>query len=75
MNIRFQSTCIRLHHSYFGYLRVDDVDGFFREIIQRGVGISNSISDKPWNMGEFGVTSPEGHKIMIGQWIGEETEV
>jgi uncharacterized glyoxalase superfamily protein PhnB len=58
-------------HSYFGYLRVDDADSYYQDLTARGVKISSTIADKPWGMREFGVESPEGHRIMIGQWIGE----
>jgi uncharacterized glyoxalase superfamily protein PhnB len=58
-------------HSYFGYLRVDDVDAYFREVTEKGVTVLSPLSDKPWGMREFGIASPEGHRITIGQWIGE----
>jgi uncharacterized glyoxalase superfamily protein PhnB len=57
-------------HSYFGYLRVDDADSYYEDLVASGVKILSAISDKPWGMREFGVESPEGHRIMIGQWIG-----
>ena len=57
-------------HSYFGYLRVDDAHSYYRELTAKGVDISSPLSDKPWGMREFGVRSPEGHRITIGQWIG-----
>ena len=57
-------------HSYFGYLRVDDADGYYEELRARGVEMSSPISDRPWGMREFGVRTPEGFRIMIGQWIG-----
>jgi catechol 2,3-dioxygenase-like lactoylglutathione lyase family enzyme len=58
-------------HSYFGYLRVDDADDYYRDLTAAGVRILSPISDKPWGMREFSVESPEGHRIMIGQWTGE----
>lgn len=58
-------------HSYFGYLRVDDVDGYYQELKGKGLKTLSPISDRPWGMREFGVVSPEGHRIMIGEWIGE----
>ena len=57
-------------HSYFGYLRVDDADGYYRELETKGVQIVSPLSDKPWGMREFGIQSPEGHRLTIGQWIG-----
>ncbi len=58
-------------HSYFGYLRVDDVDGYYQDVKVKGVKILSPIESKPWGMREFGVQSPEGHRITIGQWVGE----
>ncbi|MBK9316469.1 MAG: VOC family protein [Acidobacteria bacterium] len=57
-------------HSYFGYLRVDDADSYYHDLKVKGVEIISPISDKPWGMREFGVRSPEGHRLMIGHWIG-----
>lgn len=54
-------------HSYFGYLRVDDAAAYYDEVRARGVTISSPLADKPWGMREFGVISPEGHRIMVGQ--------
>lgn len=57
-------------HSYFGYLRVDDADSYYNELTAKGIKPLSPISDEPWGMREFGVKSPEGHRIKIGQWIG-----
>jgi catechol 2,3-dioxygenase-like lactoylglutathione lyase family enzyme len=57
-------------HSYFGYLRVDDVDAYHDEIRSKGVPILSPLETKPWEMREFSVATPEGHRITIGQWIG-----
>ena len=57
-------------HSYFGYLRVDDVDAYFADLNRQGVRILSTMSDKAWGMREFSVASPEGHRLTIGQWIG-----
>lgn len=56
-------------HNYFGYLRVDDADGYHAQLKAKGVEILSPISDKPWGMREFSVKTPEGHRIMIGQSI------
>jgi uncharacterized glyoxalase superfamily protein PhnB len=53
-------------HNYFAYLLVSDVDEFFAEVKENGVPIHHSLDEKPWGMKEFGVKSPEGHRIMIG---------
>jgi hypothetical protein len=38
----------------------------------QGFNTLSPLSDNPWAMREFGVMSPEGRRIMIGQWIGEQ---
>lgn len=60
-------------HSYFGYLRVDDVDAYYEELRARGVVPVRPPETKPWEMREFAVVSPEGHRLTIGQWIGESS--
>ena len=59
-------------HSYFGYLLVDDVDSYYQEVRAKGVTIRSPIATKPWNMREFAVESPEGHRLTIGQWTGKQ---
>jgi uncharacterized glyoxalase superfamily protein PhnB len=56
-------------HSYFGYLRVDDVDEYFAEIQKKGVEIMEPVADKPWGMREFALRTPGGHRLKIGQTI------
>ena len=61
-------------HSYFAYLVVDDADGYYREVKERGAQFLSNPSvaqptDKPWGMREFGLRTPDGHRIMIGQSI------
>ena len=58
-------------HSYFAYLRVDDVDGYFSTVREKGVAFLNEPADKPWGMREFGIRTPDGHRIMFGQIIGQ----
>jgi len=57
-------------HSYFAYLVVDDADGCYRMLAERGADLLSEIADKPWKMREFGVRTPEGHRILIGQRMG-----
>jgi catechol 2,3-dioxygenase-like lactoylglutathione lyase family enzyme len=54
-------------HSYFAYFVVDDVDEFYQEVMLRGVAIRNPPESKPWGMREFGIKTPDGHRIMVGQ--------
>jgi catechol 2,3-dioxygenase-like lactoylglutathione lyase family enzyme len=56
-------------HSYFAYLRVDDADAFLAQAKAAGVQPHHPIADKPWGLREFGVRTPDGHRIMIGHII------
>ena len=56
-------------HNYFGYLRVDDVDAYYARLRQHDIDALDGIADKPWGMREFGIKTPDGHRIMIGQTI------
>ena len=57
-------------HNYFAYLRVDDVDAYYAQVRRAGVETLGAIEDRPWGMREFGVRTPDGHRIRIGQVIG-----
>lgn len=56
-------------HSYFGYLLVEDVDAVYRAALDSGVKPHMVLASKPWGMREFGLKTPEGHRIMVGQVI------
>ena len=54
-------------HSYFAYLVVDDLDAYWDEVRDLGVEVTSEPADKPWGMREFGIRTPDGHRLMIGQ--------
>jgi catechol 2,3-dioxygenase-like lactoylglutathione lyase family enzyme len=54
-------------HNYFGYLLVDDVDALHAEWQAKGLRSNAPVADKPWGMREFGITTPDGHRITVGQ--------
>ena len=56
-------------HSYFAYLRVDDADAWYVQCLARAGECLGGIEDKPWGMREFGIRTPDGHRLMIGQMI------
>ena len=58
-------------HSYFGYLVVDDADAYFARVVATNVEIIKKIASEPWGMREFGLRTVDGHRIMIGQNIGD----
>ena len=59
-------------HSWFVYLIVQDVDGLFNEITSRGADATSSPTSQPWGLREFGIRTPEGHRIVFGQPISTE---
>ena len=58
--------CDMHDHAYFAYVNCEGIDDLYRDYQQRDVIISQPISDKPWGMREFGVATPEGHRIVLG---------
>ena len=58
-------------HNYFAYLRVDDVDAWHEQARRAGLQPLDAVADKPWGMREFVVRTPDGHRITIGQAIGQ----
>lgn len=54
-------------HSYFAYVTVDGIDTLHRELVSKGVPFVQDIADKPWGMREFGVRTPDGHRVMFGE--------
>jgi len=56
-------------HSYFAYWNVDDVDGFYREIVDRRALVTSEPTNRPWGLREFGLHTPDGHRITCGELI------
>ena len=54
-------------HSWFGYVTVSDANALFAEYQAAGAHFTQTLSDKPWRMREFGVRTVDGHRIMFGQ--------
>lgn len=54
-------------HSYFVYVTVERIDEFYAELKGNGATFTQTLADKPWGMREFGVRTPDGHRIMFGQ--------
>ena len=57
------------NHSYFVYWYVDGLDQFYEEIAARGALVTSEPADKPWGLREFGLRTPDGHRITCGQPI------
>ncbi len=54
-------------HQYFGYIEFDDVDAYFAEIDRDKVEILKLPKTEEWDMREFAVRTPDGHRVMFGQ--------
>jgi uncharacterized glyoxalase superfamily protein PhnB len=57
------------NHSYFAYWNVEGVDEFYRELVAKGALVTSEPTDKPWGLREFGLRTPDGHRITCGQLI------
>jgi uncharacterized glyoxalase superfamily protein PhnB len=57
------------NHSYFAYVNCEGIDELYAQYQERGVTFIQRIANKPWGLREFGVATPEGHRIMFGQDI------
>jgi len=53
------------------YIYVDDVDSLHEELTINGVAIQFPPVDQTWGTREFGVTDPDGNRILFGQLKGE----
>ena len=55
------------NHSWYAHVLVENVDEVYEEMIGRGAKILSPIEDKPWDIREFSVVTPDGHRIGFGQ--------
>lgn len=57
------------NHSYFAYWNVEGVDELYREFVKKGALVSSAPTNKPWGLREFGMSTPDGHRIVVGELI------
>jgi uncharacterized glyoxalase superfamily protein PhnB len=57
------------NHSYVAYWNVEGVDDLYRELAAKGAILSSAPEDKPWGLREFGLRTPDGHRITCGELI------
>lgn len=57
------------NHSWFVYWNVEGVDELYREFVAKGALVSSRPTDKPWGLREFGLSTPDGHRIVCGETI------
>ena len=60
------------NHSYFAYMNVTSVDDLFDEIVANGGVPTSHPTNKPWRLREFGITTPDGHRIMFGETLNTQ---
>ena len=57
------------NHSYFAYWNVEGVVELYRELVAKGAMVSSAPVNKPWGLREFGLRTPDGHRIVCGEII------
>ena len=56
-------------HSYYAYWNVQGVDQLYEEFVGKGALVSSKPTNKPWGLREFGLKTPDGHRIVCGETI------
>ena len=56
-------------HSYFAHCLVENVDEVYDEFRSRGVEFLFTPRNQAWGIREFGVVTPDGHRIVFGQLL------
>ena len=51
------------------HLWVDDVDGYHRQLVERGVAVPEAPQDRPWGLRTFHVKDPNGYEWEFTQEI------
>lgn len=49
----------------FTYVKVDDVDEYYKEIVAKGLKPSSEPRDWPWGNREFVMRDPDGYKLVF----------
>jgi uncharacterized glyoxalase superfamily protein PhnB len=57
------------NHSWFAHALVENVDEVFEEFKANGAIINSVPRNQPWGIRDFGVSTPDGHRITFGQLI------
>ena len=57
------------NHSYIAYINVEGIDALYAEFKNNGAKFTQEVADKPWDMREFGIVTPDGHRMMFGEEI------
>ncbi len=57
------------NHSYFAHVLVNDVDVLHDDMRSRGATFFQEVRNQPWGLREFGVVTPDGHRMVFGQTV------
>jgi len=57
------------NHSWFAHAMVGNVDEVYAEFTERGAVVLSPVANKPWGIREFGVVTPDGHRITFGELV------
>jgi catechol 2,3-dioxygenase-like lactoylglutathione lyase family enzyme len=60
------------NHSYVAYIVVEGIDALYAELSGRGAAAIATPADESWGMREFGIRTPDGHRIRFGEPIRGE---
>lgn len=56
--------------SFVAYVTVEGIDALHQEVALRGAEVISEPETEPWGMREFGIRTPDGHRIRFGQPVG-----
>jgi len=51
------------------YCFVDGIDGYYALVRDAGATITEAITDRPWEMREFGSADPDGNMLYFGEHL------
>jgi uncharacterized glyoxalase superfamily protein PhnB len=47
------------------YYKVDDVEGWYERVQEKGLPIKKGLADKPWGHRTFSITDPDSIKVIL----------
>ena len=53
----------------FLFVKVEDIDGYYQELIGQGLKPSSRPTDYPWGDREFAIKDPDGYKMVFYQAV------
>ncbi|GAB2208193.1 hypothetical protein ROS1_50100 [Roseibium sp. ROS1] len=56
-------------HPATAYCFVAGIDGYYTSVTEAGADIAEAITDRPWDMREFGARDPDGNMLYFGEHL------